>query len=87
MQKFIKPKEGLLVRHPRTFSKLLDEGESVEWKGDAGRFWRRRVKTGDVYIVKHEKKKAVKGISIIGTTLENINQYGSYLESQSFQGM
>jgi len=54
MQKFLKPREGLIVRHPKTFSILQKQGEFVDWNGSAGRYWRRRVKCGDAYIA--EKK-------------------------------
>lgn len=50
MQKFVIPKKGLIVRDPIQFNPLSEKGEWVDWSGHAGRFWRRRVKCGDVSI-------------------------------------
>lgn len=55
MQKFIKPQKGLIVRHPKTFSIVPEQGELVNWNGRIGSFWRRRVKDGSVVIVKETK--------------------------------
>ena len=55
MQKYIVPKQGLIVRDPKSFTPLPATGMLVDWKGNAGRFWRRRVTQGDAYIVQGEK--------------------------------
>jgi hypothetical protein len=47
MEKFLKPRSGLLVRDPGTFVPLSQEGEWKPWTGPLGRFWRRRVMVGD----------------------------------------
>lgn len=57
MQKFIIPREGLLVRDPKSFTPLPENGVYVDWDGNAGRFWRRRVRCGDVSIQKQEIKE------------------------------
>ena len=63
MQKFLKPREGLIVRHPKTFSILQKQGEFVDWNGSAGRYWRRRVKCGDACIA--EKEIIVEKLDVI----------------------
>lgn len=50
MQKLVVPKEGLMVRDPVSFNPLPKDGLLVDWNGNAGRFWRRRVRCGDVTI-------------------------------------
>ena len=57
MQKYIIPKKDVLVRDPQSFNPLPVEGTLVDWNGKAGRFWRRRVRCGDVTIVKQETKE------------------------------
>lgn len=47
MQKYLVPREGLMVRDPGSYSPLPKDGMLVDWNGNAGRFWRRRVKQGD----------------------------------------
>ncbi len=44
---FIKPREGLLVRHPRTFVHLPAQGKSVSWNG----YWKRLLSQGDIEII------------------------------------
>jgi len=56
MQKYLVPKEGLLVRDPKSFTPLPADGLLVDWNGNAGRFWRKRVKQGDCSIVELEKE-------------------------------
>jgi hypothetical protein len=55
MRKFIIPKKGLIVRHPKTFSIVPEQGELVNWNGRVGSFWRRRVKDGSVVLGKQEQ--------------------------------
>lgn len=68
MQKHVKPKEGLIVRDPISKKPLLKEGSLVDWNGNSGRYWRRRVKVGDVSIVnetepvKEEKQEEVEKV-------------------------
>lgn len=52
MQKFLKPTEGALLRDPYTFTALPLEGGYVDWNGNSGRYWRRRVRDGSASIVK-----------------------------------
>ena len=57
--RYVKPKEGLLVRFPRSYTALPESGGVVPWVGADGRYWRRRVRVGDVEITtqtKEEKK-------------------------------
>jgi len=57
MQKFVVPREGLLVRDPQSFNPLPVKGAYIDWDGKAGRFWRRRVRCGDVSFQKQEIKE------------------------------
>jgi hypothetical protein len=50
MQKFLVPKEGVIVRDPGNYNPLPVDGALVDWNGNAGRFWRRRVRCGDASI-------------------------------------
>jgi len=59
MLKFVKPREGLLVRDPISKTPIPETGTNVDWSGHAGRYWRRRVKCGDVSIVEPEATKEV----------------------------
>ena len=59
MQKFLVPKEGVLNRDPVSYNPLPAEGAFVDWNGNAGRFWRRRVKCGDAVIGEPEKESQV----------------------------
>ena len=57
MQKYVKPRRNpdgnfLVVRDPSDKTILPDVGAYVDWGGNAGRYWRRRVKCGDVSISK-----------------------------------
>lgn len=52
--KKVKPKMGLTVRYPRTYAILPGNGGVVPWIGADGRYWRRRVRCGDVQIIKQE---------------------------------
>lgn len=49
-QKWLIPREGLVVRDPRTKTPLPPEGMFTDWIGPIGRYWRRRVKVGDATI-------------------------------------
>lgn len=53
----VKPKVGVLVRYPRNYAILPEAGAVVPWVGADGRYWRRRLNTGDVVIVVEEEKK------------------------------
>jgi hypothetical protein len=55
--KFLKPRQGLIVRDPSTLIPLPAEGASVTWIGSAGTYWRRRVRCSDVKEVKPITKK------------------------------
>ena len=61
MQKFIVPKEGLVVRDPKTKKPLLSSGEYKEYDT----YWKRQLKQGsitvfDKQICKTETKKGNK---------------------------
>lgn len=47
---FLIPREGLLVRDPKSKNPLAAEGETKIMTGPVGRYWRRRVKCGDCRI-------------------------------------
>lgn len=55
--RFVKPKEGQLVRFPGTMVVLPEDGAVVPWVGPEGRYWRRRVNDGDVYITQKKEKE------------------------------
>ena len=52
MQKYLVPKEDLLVRDPVSFNPLPSEGGWVDWNGSSGRYWRRRVRDKDAFMSK-----------------------------------
>jgi len=58
--KFVRPREGALLRDPKTKKLLPNNGFYVPWTGALGRYWRRRVNCGDVIIteeiISNEKK-------------------------------
>lgn len=58
MQKYLIPKRELIVRDPISFTPLPEDGLLVDWNGNAGRFWRRRVKCGDVSIGEPKEKES-----------------------------
>jgi len=69
-EKWLIPVENLLVRDPRTKAPLPVVGVLKPWIGPEGRYWRRRVKWGEVMIgnppakskiEKAEDKKSKKG--------------------------
>lgn len=55
MEKYLVPKEGLIVRDPSSFTPLPEEGAFVNWNGRDGRFYRRRVSQGDCSVLSDEK--------------------------------
>ena len=56
MQKYLVPRKGLIVRDPNSFTPLPVDGLLCDWNGNAGRFWRRRVKQGDCSIKEPKKE-------------------------------
>lgn len=48
--KFLKPREGLLVRDPLTKAIIPATGSNLPWIGPEGRYWRRRVSCGDMIL-------------------------------------
>lgn len=54
--RFVKPKEGLLIRDPKTKKFLPKEGTRVPWIGVDGRYYRRRFKDGVIEIVEESEK-------------------------------
>ena len=57
--RFVKPKEGLLVRFPRSYTALPESGGVVPWVGPDGRYWRRRLMYGDVEIATQPKEEKI----------------------------
>ena len=51
-QIYLKPKEGALVRNPKSMQILPEVGTYVEYNS----YWRRRVKDGSVIVGKPERK-------------------------------
>ena len=51
-QVFVKPKDGALVRFPKTMAVLPKEGSYVQFNS----YWRRRLRDGSILISKPEKK-------------------------------
>ena len=63
---FLIPLDGLLVRDPGNKTPLAATGETKPLIGKEGRYWRRRIKDGSVYI-----KETVTRIKKIKETKEN----------------
>lgn len=60
--RYVKPRNDLLVRFPRSYAILPEIGGVVPWVGSDGRYWRRRFRDGDVEIAtqpKPEKEEKV----------------------------
>jgi len=57
LMKFLKPRQGLIVRDPSSYIPLPAEGASVEWTGPTGRYYRRRVNCGDCIKAKAAQAK------------------------------
>jgi len=55
---FLKPKPGVIVRMPN-LKPLPENGASVPWTGNDGKFWRRRISDGSV-IVSEPAKQEIK---------------------------
>ena len=53
--RYVKPKNDLIVRIPRSYAILPESGGVVPWVGPEGRYWRRRLKDDSVEIVKQPK--------------------------------
>ncbi len=60
----VRPKKGNIVRYPRTYAVLPDVGASVPWIGPDGRYWRRRLNTGDIEIVTEDTSPTVKDAKV-----------------------
>ena len=64
---FRKPgRPGLIVREPRTMTPRVADGDWQSRIGPQGRYWRRRLKCGDVLLCKPpvaEKKEAAKPVA------------------------
>ncbi len=56
-QEFLIPKEGLLIRDPKTMKPLPKKGAMKFTKGVSGRYWRRRISDGSVIIGKRAVKQ------------------------------
>ena len=55
--KFLKPKEGLIVRDPVTLAIMPEQGMEVPYFGTQGTYYKRRVQCGDCIIVEKPKRK------------------------------
>lgn len=56
--KYMKPaKPGLIVRDPGTKAELPATGMLVPWTGKVGRYWRRRLISGDIVEVRAPEPK------------------------------
>jgi len=67
-QKFLIPNFDLLIRDPDTKQFLAKEGEYKPWIGPAGRYWRRRVRSGECSIgspIVEEKKVSTRRNSVM----------------------
>lgn len=51
LTQYVKPKEGVLIRDPKSKKLMPNTGFDVPWIGPLGRYWRRRVNCGDVIII------------------------------------
>lgn len=60
---FLVPKKGVIVRDPETYTPLPEEGAEKPLEGRAGTFWKRRIRCGDVTVLKKSKKKQMGGKS------------------------
>jgi hypothetical protein len=56
MRVFVVPKEGVLIRHPKTKVILPAEGFFVVLQGKEGKYWQRRINCGDV-VIKNNKEE------------------------------
>lgn len=57
--RFVKPKEGLLIRDPKSKKFLPKEGTRVPWIGVDGRYYRRRYRDGVIEIIEEPKKMSI----------------------------
>ena len=53
--RYVKPKNGLIVRTPRNYAILPESGGVVPWVGPEGRYWRRRLRDGSIEIAVQPK--------------------------------
>ena len=62
MNKYVKPgSPGLIVRFPKPPLAILPEaGAWINWNGNDGRYWRRRVRCGDVILSEPPTQKTAK---------------------------
>jgi hypothetical protein len=49
--KFVVPTKGQIVRFPKTYIKLPENGSNVPWSGSEGNYWRRRFAEGSIQVV------------------------------------
>jgi hypothetical protein len=57
---FVKPKDGLIVRDPKTKVPIPVDGMNIALSGKDGTYWRRRIKEGSLIVSpnkKDEKRK------------------------------
>lgn len=59
VMKMLMPAKGLMVRDPFSKQALDAKGELKPWVGPKGRYWKRRVRCGDVIIAPPSKKKKI----------------------------
>jgi hypothetical protein len=51
MKLFVKPKEGVLIRHPKSKLIMPAEGWVIYLEGSEGKYWARRLACGDITII------------------------------------
>lgn len=60
-RKWATPREGVLIRDPKSKQLMPSTGFYVPWVGAEGRYWRRRANCGDITISESEEiKKEIK---------------------------
>lgn len=63
--RFVKPREGLIVRDPNTKSPMPESGAEIPWVGSVGKFYRRRARQGDIVIISRSNDNIIEKDEII----------------------
>ncbi len=58
--RYVKPLKGLIVRIPESKLPLPPEGGNVDYSGQKGKYWRRRIKDGSVIVTSPPKAEKPK---------------------------
>lgn len=56
-RKYVVPKQGVIIRDPKSKNIMPTDGFYVPWTGAQGKYWRRRVMCGDVILSNENKKE------------------------------